>query len=112
MRHSSPQHLVVAQPDAALCDAEVDHVVQEGFALGVPLGRGKCLSQHLLQQLQVRLLVKCLRRKGHTTIAAVTMFCTESSGIKNYACRSIHELMCRLLPLEVIMYGRRSSMRG
>lgn len=54
--------LVVAQPDAALCNAEAEHVVQEGLALGMPLGGGKHLSQHFLKQLQVRLLVKGLHQ--------------------------------------------------
>lgn len=52
--------LIVAQPDAPLRNAEAEDVVQEGLALGMPLGRGKDLSQHLLQQLQVRLLIKRL----------------------------------------------------
>ena len=53
-------HLVVAQPDAPLCNAEAEYMVSERFALGVPLGRGKRLCQHLLEQLVVRLLIKCL----------------------------------------------------
>lgn len=52
--------LVIAQPDAALCNAEAEYMVSEGLALGVPLGRGKRLCQHLLQQLVVWLLIKSL----------------------------------------------------
>lgn len=59
-RPCTPTHLVVAEPDAALCNAEVDDMVEEGLALGVPLGRGERMRQHLLQKLQVRLLVKRL----------------------------------------------------
>ena len=37
---------------------EADDMVMEGFAFGVPPGSGKALSEHLLHQLQVRLLIK------------------------------------------------------
>ena len=57
--------LVVAQPDAAVGHAEGEHVVQEGLAARVALGRREGLHEHLLEQLQVRLLVERLRRQTH-----------------------------------------------
>jgi len=57
--------LVVAQPDAAVGHAEGEHMVTEGLALVVPPRRGKRLRQHLLEQLQVRLLVERLRAAAH-----------------------------------------------
>ncbi len=54
-------HLVVAQPDAAVGDGEGNHVVEEGFALVVPLGRREHVRQHLLQHQPVRRAVECLQ---------------------------------------------------
>lgn len=82
-------NLVVAQPDAPLCNAEAEDMVQEGLALGMPLGSGECLSQHLLQQLQVRLLVKGLQQ------------CTDfSSGMdSNIMKQSQRYIGCQLLDM-------------
>ena len=37
---------------------EADDMIMKGFAFGVPPGSGKALGEHLLHQLQVRLLIK------------------------------------------------------
>lgn len=52
--------LIVAQPHPVVCHAEADHVIMEGLALGVTLWGGEDVREHLLQQLQVGLLIKCL----------------------------------------------------
>lgn len=52
--------LVVADPDTVVGDREVEHVVNEGFALGVALRRRKHMRQQLLHQLPVRLLIERL----------------------------------------------------
>ena len=60
-RQGGIAHLVVADPDAVVRHREADNMIEEGLAAGVTLGRRKGLRQHLLHQLQVRLLVKRLR---------------------------------------------------
>ena len=37
---------------------EADYMIMEGLAFGMPPGSGKALSEHLLHQLQVWLLIK------------------------------------------------------
>ncbi len=51
-------YLVVSQPYPVVKEMEADDMVMEGLAFGVPSGRGKALSEHLLHQLQVRLLIE------------------------------------------------------
>lgn len=51
-------HLVVSQPYPVVQKVEADDMVMERLAFGVPPGRGKALSKHLLHQLQMRLLIK------------------------------------------------------
>lgn len=63
--------LVVAQPHSVVCDAEGDHMVMEGLALRVALWGGKHVRQHLLQQLEMRLLIKGLHvRLSHFALSA------------------------------------------
>lgn len=50
--------LIVAQPEPVIQEVEADDVIMEGLAFGVPPGGGKGLDEHLLHQLQVRLLIK------------------------------------------------------
>ena len=54
-------HLVVPQPQPVVSHAEADHVIMEGLAPGVALGRGEDVCEHLLQQLQMGLLIKGLQ---------------------------------------------------
>ena len=51
-------HLVVAQPQPVVQEVKADDMIMEGFAFGMPPGSCKALSEHLLHQLQVRLLIK------------------------------------------------------
>ena len=81
---SARQHLVVPQPDAAVGDAECQHVVQEGLAARVPPRRRKGLRQHLLQQLQVRLVVEGLRAGRQPTHFVSTR------ALSGLACRKVH----------------------
>lgn len=56
-------HLVVPEPDTAVYTCEAEDMIKEGLAALMALGRCKGMRQHLLQQLQVWLLVKGLQRK-------------------------------------------------
>lgn len=58
-----PTRLIVPQPNAAVGNAEGEHVVAERLALVVAPRRGERLRQQLLEQLQVRLLVKRLHAR-------------------------------------------------
>ncbi len=67
-------NLVVAQPHSVVCHAEGEHVVMEGLALGVALGGGEHVRQHLLQQLQMGLLIECLHQHlSHFKLSASTI---------------------------------------
>ena len=57
-------HLIVPEPDTAVYARKAEDMIEEGFAALMALGRCEGMREHLLQQLQVRLLVKGLHRKG------------------------------------------------
>lgn len=56
--------LVVAQPNSTICHRERNDMVQEGFRLLVALWCSEYLREHLFQQLQVWLAIKCLYGHG------------------------------------------------
>ena len=47
-----PTHLIMPQPDTTIEIKERDDVVVEGLGCTVPRWNTKCLSEHLLQNLQ------------------------------------------------------------
>lgn len=56
-------NLVIPNPHTAICDREAEDMVNEGFGSWMASGGGKQMSQHLLQDLPVRLIVKGLQDK-------------------------------------------------
>ena len=58
VRGKRSAHLIITQPQPVVKEMKADDMVMKGLAFGMPLGSGKALSEHLLHQLQVRLLIK------------------------------------------------------
>lgn len=57
-------HLVIAYPQAIVCNCEVNDMVNEGLAPGVASRGGKHVSHHLLDNLPVGLIIERLLMKA------------------------------------------------
>ena len=72
--------LIVSQPQPVVQEVEADDMIMEGLAFGVPPGGGKGMREHLLHQLQVRLLIEgCIKAQNRSrpfqVVAAQLQLC-------------------------------------